>query len=191
MDLDAPPMEIKALKFFLLFLLLLSGCGKTKQKYSDIRIDPDYMPLQELQGPSILTLTEKNEKLWILKTPHLMRYRKKGDTYASPVDIVYFNKSGNSHLIADSGKISIDMDTLVGKGNVKIDTYDHKYLTTEYVAWYKKTNKIWSNADVRMVTEDKSVYTGTGFIANTDLSEWKILKNVHARIANVDNMEVK
>jgi LPS export ABC transporter protein LptC len=176
-------MEIKTL--IVLFLLFVS-CSDKRPKISKTFINPDSLPAQELFENTKLSLTEKNKKLWSLTTDHIIKYRRDGSTYMQPVDIIYYTEGGRSHLKADSGRISSEMDTLISNGNVKITTYDKKEVTTTYIAWYKKSDKVTSDRFVKMVTSEGDEYTGTGFIANTSLSEWKILKNVKARIHNID-----
>ncbi len=183
MDLDARTMEIKTL--IIIFLLLVS-CSDKKPKISKTNINPDSIPVQEFFENTRLSLTEKNKKLWSLNTNHIIKYRKDGSTYIQPVDIIYYTDNGRSHLTADSGRISSEMDTLISNGNVKITTYDRKEVTTSYIAWFKKSDRVTSDRFVKMITTEGDVYTGTGFIANTSLSEWKILKNVKARIHNID-----
>jgi LPS export ABC transporter protein LptC len=177
-------MEIKTLIFL---LLTLTACSDKHHRISSTTINPDSLPMQEFFENTKLTLTEKNRKLWTLCTSHIVKYRKDGSTYIQPVDIIYFTEGGHSRLKADSGRISSEMDTLISSGNVIISTYDKKEVTTSYIAWYKKSDKVTSDRFVKMITSEGDVYTGTGFIANTSLSEWKILKNVKARIHNIDN----
>lgn len=185
MDMDARPMEIKTL-IPLLALMALWGCGGQGPKISNVRISADSLPAQEFFGETRLSLTEKNKKLWSLTTTHILKYRKGNHTYLDPVDIIYFTRDGRTHLKADSGVITGDMDTLRALGKITIRTFDKKEVTTSQIAWYKKTDKVASDRYVRMVTSEGDVYTGTGFIANTDLTEWKILKNVKAKINDLN-----
>ena len=177
-------MEIKTL--ILALLLQFAACSNKHPKISKTFIPSDSLPSQEFFENTRLSLTEKNKKIWTLNTSHIIKYRRDGSTYMQPVDIIYYTEQGRSHLNADSGRISAEMDTLISNGNVKITTYDKKEVTTSAIAWYKKSDKIASDRYVKMITSEGDVYTGTGFIANTSLSEWKILKNVKAKIHNID-----
>jgi LPS export ABC transporter protein LptC len=176
-------MEIKIL---ILVMVVFCACSDKRHKISSTTINPDSLPAQEFFENTKLSLTEKNKKLWTLNTNHIVKYRKDGSTYIQPVDILYYTEGGHSRLKADSGRISSDMDTLESSGSVSISTYDKKEVTTSYIAWFKKSDKVTSDRFVKMVTSEGDVYTGTGFIANTSLSEWKILKNVKAKIHNID-----
>jgi len=182
MDLDARKVEVAALIF-----LILAGfsCSRKKPRISEITIEASRLPVQEFFDSTRLTLTEKDRKIWTLKTTHIIKYRKDGYIYMNPVEIDYFLEKGKSHLTADSGKISEKMDTLIAMGTVRIKTDQGRRVRTTYMAWHQKTNKVTSPAFVRMDTPGGDVYSGTGFIANTDLSEWRILKNVRAEIQNV------
>ncbi|OGJ94145.1 MAG: LPS export ABC transporter periplasmic protein LptC [Candidatus Raymondbacteria bacterium RifOxyC12_full_50_8] len=166
--------------------LILISCSRDKPKISGTRIEESRLPVQEFFDTTRLTLTEDNRKLWTLTSTHIIKYRKDSRTYVNPVDLVYFQTNGTSHLTADSGKISENMDTLIAMGKVKISTAEGKRVTTSLIAWDKKSAKVTSDKFVRMVTEEGDVYSGRGFIANTDLSEWRILRNVQAEIHNVD-----
>jgi LPS export ABC transporter protein LptC len=177
-------MEIKALILFT--AVLFCACSDKKPNPGELIIDNDKLPVQEFMDQTRMTLTEKNKKLWTLKTNHLLKYRKDGHIYLTPVDIIYFTAQGESHLFSDSGNISNAFDTLIANGNVKISTYDGKQVTTSSIAWHKKTNKVFSDRLVEMITSEGDIYTGTGFTANTDLSEWHILKNVKAKIHDVN-----
>jgi len=177
-------MEIKTL--ILIVAFLLGGCSGKKQKISELVIDSEHLPVQEFMDQTTMSLTEKNKKLWTLKTKHLIKYRKDGHIYMAPVNITYFTSQGESLLSSDSGHVSNAFDTLIATGNVKIVTYDKKQVVTTYIAWHKKSNKVFSDRFVEMTTSEGDVYTGTGFTANTDLSEWRILKNVKAKIHNIN-----
>jgi LPS export ABC transporter protein LptC len=177
-------MEIKTLIF--LAAIMLFSCSDKKPKSDELIIDSDKLPVQEFLDQTRMTLTEKNKKLWTLKTDHLLKYRKDGHIYLTPVDIIYFTTQGESHLHSDSGHISNAFDTLIANGDVKISTYDGKQVTTSSISWHKKTNKVFSDRLVEMITSEGDIYTGTGFTANTDLSEWRILRNVKAKIHDVN-----
>lgn len=181
-------MEIKTL--ILLAAFFCFSCSEKKPNSGELIIDPEHLPQQEFLEQTKMSLTENNRKLWTLKTNHLVKYRKDGHIYLNPVDIIYFTTQGESRLFADSGHISSAFDTLIATGSVKIKTYDNKQVTTSYIAWHKKSNKVFSDRLVEMVTSSGDIYTGTGFTANTDLSEWRILKNVKAKIHDV-NADIK
>ena len=178
MDMDARTLEIISL----CCCLFLLNCGKQNPRISETRIEQENLPLQEFFDSTRLSCTENNRKLWTLNTTHLIKYRRDGRIFVDPVHILYNTKEGHSVLKADSGQISDRMDTLIASGNVRVKASDGKTLTTTLIAWHKGTNKVTSDRFVRLVTGEGDVYSGTGFIANTDLSEWKILKNVKARI---------
>jgi LPS export ABC transporter protein LptC len=176
-------MDARKVEVLALFLAMaLVSCGRQGPRVSETRIEPENLPQQEFFDSTRLSCTEDNRRLWTLTTHHLIKYRKDGRIAVDPVRIIYNTREGRSVLISDSGQISSNMDTLIASGRVKITASDGKKLTTELIAWYKLTNKVTSDRFVRLVTEDNDVYSGTGFIANTDLSEWKILHNVKARI---------
>jgi LPS export ABC transporter protein LptC len=183
MDLDARKVEIKAIP---IIILCLFGCSDKGPKISDTNINMEKLPVQEFFDSTKMSLTENNVKIWTLNTTHLVKYRMAERIFINPVDITYFTRDGTSRLTADSGHISHEMDTLVANSNVRIRTSDNKLVTTSYIAWHKMTDKISSDRFVKMVTQEGDVYSGTGFIANTNLSEWKILKNVKAQIHEVD-----
>lgn len=178
-------MEIKAL-IVVCLCVALWGCGNKRPKFSDIRIDADSLPVQEFFDSTKMSLTEDNIKIWTLHTTHLKKFRKNGRIYIDPVDVTYYTKEGQSHLVSDSGMISHEMDTLIARSNVSITTSDGRKVTTTHIAWNKQSNKVTSDQFVKMVTKEGDVYSGEGFEANTDLSEWRILRNVKARIHQID-----
>ncbi|MFH0920454.1 MAG: LPS export ABC transporter periplasmic protein LptC [Fibrobacterota bacterium] len=179
-------MEIKTLTLFLAAALLFCACGDKKPAANELVIDNDNLPVQEFMDRTTMSLTEKNKKLWTLKTSHLVKFRKGGHIYLNPVEIIYFTPQGESHLRSDSGHISSAFDTLIATGNVKISTYDGKQVTTSAISWHKKTDKVFSDRLVEMMTSEGDIYTGTGFTANTNLSEWRILHNVKAKINDMN-----
>jgi LPS export ABC transporter protein LptC len=184
-------MEIQTVKIAALSacaaLLLACGCKRNQPRISHMNIDPDSLPAQEFFDSTRMTLTEKNKKLWSLSTTHLIKYRRDSRIFIDPVEVIYYTRDGTSRLTADSGTISNQMDTLTAHGNVDIITSDNRRVTTTAIAWDKHSGKVTSDRFVKMVTPDRDVYSGTGFIANTDLTEWKILHNVRARIHQVES----
>lgn len=149
-------------------------------------MNPDSIPLQVFRDTVKMSMTENGKKLWSLAATNIVRYKTGMGTIVFPVDIIYYTKTGTSHLKADTGLISPSMDTLEALGNVEVKTYDHKTVTTSRIIWYKATDKVVSDRFVKMVTTEGDAYSGIGFVANTNLSEWKILKNVKAKILNVN-----
>ncbi|OGS36966.1 MAG: LPS export ABC transporter periplasmic protein LptC [Elusimicrobia bacterium RIFOXYB2_FULL_49_7] len=179
---------MEKINLFLLFFLFLwlPGCKNERLPVSQVRIDTDKMPLQEFKDTTRLSCTENDRRLWTLTTTHLVKYKADGRIYVNPVHITYNTRDGVSLLESDSGQISYAMDTLLAVGNVRICAADGKRLVTSLIGWYKNTGKIISDRFVKFTTEDGDVYSGVGFIANTDLSEWKILRNVRATIHEAD-----
>ncbi|MBL8026409.1 MAG: LPS export ABC transporter periplasmic protein LptC [Fibrobacteres bacterium] len=176
-------------QFLLLILIALTisistGCKSKKPQFGKGSMHPDSIPLQEFTDTVRMSMTEKGVKRWSLITTHIVRYKTKGGTVVTPVHVTYYTNTGLSILTADTGIISSAQDTLEANGNVAIKTYDKKEVTTTRIVWHKSTDKVESDRAVKMITAEGDVYTGTGFKANTNLSEWRILKNVKARIKN-------
>jgi LPS export ABC transporter protein LptC len=177
----------KGIFFFLITSLVFCvGCRNKKPAISSSIINVDSIPMQEFVDTVRMSMTEKDKKLWSLTTTHIIRYKSKGGTIVSPVDVVYYTKTGTSHLTADTGLISVAQDTLEARGNVQIKTYDNRSVATSRIIWFKKTDRVESDRSVKMVTAEGDVYTGVGFRANTNLTEWRILKNVKAKIKNAN-----
>jgi LPS export ABC transporter protein LptC len=176
----------KPLILIAVILILCGGCRNKQPAISGTSMNVDSIPMQEFTDTVRMSMTEKDKKLWSLTTTHIIRYRSKGGTIVSPVDVIYYTNTGTSHLTADTGLISVAQDTLEALGNVVIKTYDNRSVTTSRIVWFKKTDRVESDRAVKMVTTEGDVYTGVGFKANTNLTEWRILKNVKAKIKNAN-----
>lgn len=117
-----------------------------------------------------------------LKSPQADRYVGKINFTLFPkgMDITFFDfaQKEESRLTADYGiayENANGMSRMVAKRNVVVVNKKGEKLNTEHLVWDAVTKKVYTDAFVKITTEDE-VLLGDGLIANEDFSEYEIKK---------------
>lgn len=123
-----------------------------------------------------------------LKAPQIDRYGGKKPYLEMPLgmNVIFYqeDKKEQTKLTANYG-IGYDngngvMEKMEAKGNVIVINEKGEKLNTEHLIWNTFTQKIYTDAFVKITTKDQVIW-GDGMEADQDFSEYKI-KNVQGEI---------
>ena len=172
----------------LLTLVLIAGCAQNDQSANtDSEIsDSLNRPDSESFGTTI-SIYKKDRITAEIIAERVLKYEALDSTMAYDLDIEILDSTGQitTRISGDSGVIR-DSESLVRIfGNVKVTTDSEIYLETDYLWWNSKTDRIKSDAFVK-ITRDDFVVTGWGLDADNRLSSIKILNRVSGSISDLE-----
>ena len=138
------------------------------------------LPLTEYHDTTILDMHDESRKAWRLTTTHLVRWPGEALVNATPVDLVMFDSVGKQaiHVTADSGAVDEGVTFLLAKGHVFGRSAKGMELRTDSLRWNKTLNQVYTDARVRVVSENGDILTGKGFTSDANLDHWQILSEV-------------
>jgi len=116
----------------------------------------------------------------ILTAPKLLRFENKEnpyDEYPEGLDVKFFDTGFNTTgtLTCEYAKYLVNENIWDARKNVEaINLNTGEQLNTEQLFWDIEKELIYSDAFVRITTQDEVLY-GNGFESNQDFSTWKIL----------------
>ncbi len=162
----------------LLAVLLVAGCNSERiaDKSTPSESDSLLIPDAEVYGATI-QLYDKGRVTTKILADKIVKFDSIDSTMGYDLDIDFYDSTGavSSHVVGDSGVIRENAGLLHIFGNVVVVTNDNRKLNTDDLLWNKATNKITTDAFVR-ITRGKDVVTGWGLVANNDLSQVTIKK---------------
>ncbi len=172
------------LSVLLALILVLSGCS-TKEKVSsdsDSTSPSEILPDSELRGATIY-LYEKEKVTTEIHAERVLKYEVKDSTMVYVLDMDFFDSTGHitTQLVGDSGIIRELTSQLYVYGNVVVTTADNSKLETDYLYWNTTTDKIETDAFVR-ITKKNDVITGWGMEADPGLTRVKVLNRVSGTV---------
>ena len=174
----------------LLFILplALTSCSSREKVSSDAdQVESTIqIPDSELRGATIY-LYEKEKVTTEVHAQRLLKFEAIDSTMAYILDIDFFDSTGHitTELVADSGVIRETTNQLHVFGNVVVVTDDMSRLETDYLYWNTGTDKIRTDAFVRITKKD-DVITGWGMEADPGLTRIKILNQVSGTVYDED-----
>ena len=77
-----------------------------------------------------------------------------------------------SILIAESGEVNMETNSVKALGKCTVETVDNEYLQTRDVSYDATKQLIYSDSDIK-ITKGKDVIYGKGFQSDTDLENTK------------------
>jgi len=178
---------------FALLLLLstwsLSGCtGDDMAKNSETgMIDSARLPDSEVADARIF-LYDRGQVTAEILAERIRKFEAIDSTVGYRLDIVFYDSLGliTSTVVGDSGVIRETSGLLNIFGNVIVLTADSSRLETDYLLWDQKTQKIRTDAFVRITDIDGNVITGWGMEADRNLVPFKILRQVSGTVQETD-----
>jgi len=168
----------KKIIFILLSAVLLFSLGCQRDKPTDTGpqgIKEDF-PDQEGWNSTIRS-TNKGQVDALIKYGHMARYSKKKMVHFDEgVKVDFFDTEGThtSTLTAKSGNLNEQNNDVEAQGNVVVVSDSGVTLFTEHLFWNQKTEKIVSEVDVMITTDNGDTLYGTGFESDPELANWKI-----------------
>ncbi len=160
---------------------LLNACNQNEKTIpKDFEAVRKNLPIQ--QGNNIrYYYTEQTLLKAVLEAPF---FREVLDTnrhsiihFDSSFKIIFFNSQGKkeSQLTANYGLYHNRKGYAEAKGNVVVFNENNEKLETEQLFWYKNTDKLSTNAFVKITRKDEVLF-GDSLVSNTSFTNYKIYK---------------
>lgn len=179
-------MLLKKILYIIGFYFLLSCSENEKTIPKDYEQVRKALPVQE--GKNIRYFyTEQTVLKAVLEAPH---FREILDTnqhsivlFDSSFKIVFYNSEGKkeSELRANRGLYYNKKGYAEARGNVVVINEKNEKLETEKLFWYKASDKLSTNALVKITRQDEILF-GDSLVSNTSFTNYKIYK-LKGRIA--------
>ena len=171
--------------------LLLAGCSSDNRNLSNLPAGADSLarPDSEVSGARIY-LYDKGQVTSEIYSAKIIKFEEKDSTAAYQLDIDIYDSTGNvsTRIVGDSGFIRETKGLLNIFGNVVVDTDDSTRLETEYLWWDSNTDRIKTDAFVRITRAD-DVITGWGLDADNRLKDFRILSQVSGTITDPEKLQ--
>ncbi|MFZ5980538.1 MAG: LPS export ABC transporter periplasmic protein LptC [Candidatus Zixiibacteriota bacterium] len=183
-------MKMKTAAFLALAaIVILTGCNAdntSKSTQLNLIDDTANRPDSEVRNARIY-LYDKGRVTTEIFSTEIHKFDELDSTMGYQLDIDFFDSTGvvMSEVIGDSGIIREQSGQLSIYGNVVVITEDKTKLETDYLYWNTVTDKIYTDAFVRITSED-GVLTGWGLEADQRLSSYQILSRVSGTADKVD-----
>ena len=167
-------------KIIFIFLLIASAflvysCD-SKFEPPKISMGTDSAPTQESWNSEV-TFSDSGNVKAILKAGHISVYSTKSYYLIDSGAKVDFYKNGKqaSTLTGNRGKVDDITKDIEIYDSVKVVNNEGVKLTTEKLLWKNKTQKVYSDAFVRIITPKEKI-EGIGFESDQNLSNYVIYK---------------
>ena len=184
-------MKSHILKIAFLLSLLIVGCTDSNNSTEKITAEFDSinLPDSELRVAQIKFYKKGNITSEIL-ADKIVKFDDEDSTLAYTLDIKILDSLGmaTSTITGDSGIIKEAQGAVQIYGNVIVITNDSTKLETEYLWWNSYTNRIKSDAFVR-ITKNGDIISGWGLDADNKLNSFKILNQVSGEVSDPEKLE--
>lgn len=172
-------MFYKYLALTVLLLVVMSGCSNEgPSNVNHGAIDTTGLPDSEVSGAHI-NLYDGSRVTTEIIADKIIQFEAQDSTMAYNLHIDSFDSLGqlNSKITGDSAVIREQTGLFVIFGHVVVATADSTRLETELLHWNPKTDRIHTDAFVR-ITRPDAVARGWGFEADQRIKSYKILHRV-------------
>lgn len=152
-------------------------------------ISPENLPTLEIKNFESL-ITDSGVIRNSIKAPLLLQFENNSKSFLefpNGMKFIQYNEKKEiiSSISADYAKQFVKEEKWEAKNNVVVTNEKGDSLKTEHLIWEEKTEKIYTEEFVKIISPDK-VITGIGLTSNQNMSDWNI-KNVKGIIyVNVD-----
>ncbi len=172
---------------FIFLVILVASCSKTDD-FEEKKITITPRPAMLFDSTTTMEYYDEEKLLWVLQTKHLERWSGSERIFARPINVVIYDSLGveSGVVKADSGTLDNNLSFIVAKGDVFLKTETGASIKADSLTWDKRSNRIRTDSRVRVISDNGDVLTGTGFISDADLKDWRILSDVTAILQNVD-----
>ncbi len=144
---------------------------KKKEKFADVSV----------KNAKIVFTDSAKTKIKIV-TPLLKQYKLEKDPYTEfpeGIEVFFFNahEEVKSKIKANYAIYYEDEELWEARDDVVTVNNKGEKLNTEQMFWDQKERKIYSNKFTKIKTEDDIFYGQNGFVANQDMSKWRLNKS--------------
>ena len=155
---------------------LFTACEEPKQSK---KVDPYSGPIEEINDVKLLYSEAAKLKVR-LTTAKQFRYANDNRRYPKPVNIVFYNPTGEevTTIRSDSGRYDKAKDVYVVMGNViVVNKQKQEKLLTPELSWKPQTKKVFTDKRVTILSQQtgEKLY-GVGLDANQDFTQYSIRK---------------
>lgn len=155
---------------------MLFACEETKKAK---KVNPYTGPIEEINDVRLLYSEAAKLKVK-LTTAKQFRYINDDRRYPKPVNIVFYNPTGEevTTIRSDSGRYDKAKDVYVVMGNVVVvNKQKQEKLLTPELNWKPQTKKVYTEKRVTILSQltGEKLY-GIGLDANQDFSQYAIRK---------------
>lgn len=183
--------RIPHLALLLVLLVLTVGCGRDDRS-SDARtdvFDSTHSPDSEASGV-LVHLYERGQVTALIKADKFLKFSTNDSTMAYHVDADSFDSLGNvkTQVSGDSAIIRETDGFLMIFGNVIVISDDGRRLETDYLNWNSQTDRIYTDAFVRITTPEETV-RGWGMEADQQIRRYKILHRVSGEVEDASRLQ--
>ncbi len=181
-------------KYIIVFAsLTILGCSDTSNSTQEMTTEFDSinLPDSELRVAQI-KFFKKGEITSEILAEKVVKFDAEDSMLAYVLDIKMLDSLGNTTttIKGDSGIIKEVQGAVKIYGHVVVITHDSTKLETEYLWWNSYTNRIKSDAFVR-ITKHGDIISGWGLDADNKLNSFKILNQVSGEVADPEKLETK
>lgn len=163
--------------------LLAAACFETPVPPTYEAPEEEHLPDQEAWDTTIYLLQDNRQRV-VATAGHRVHHPATQQTVIDEgLRVEFYDEEGRhaSTLAADRGVIDEQSRDMSAIGRVVVVSPEHGALETDSLRWTQETNRIATDAPVRITTE-KDTITGIGFEADPGLREWEIRRDVRGRL---------
>lgn len=185
-------IKMKYLTVYIIIALLISGCSGSDSTLNDKSALSDSVNLPDSEVlVAQIQLYKKEGMTAEIYSEKIIKFDDEDSTLAYDLNIRILDSIGNvsTNIVGDSGIIRDVMGIVHIYSNVRVVTDDSTTLETEYLWWNSNSNRIKSDAFVRITTEAGDIITGWGLDADNQLKSFKILNQVSGEVADPEKYE--
>ncbi len=173
--------------------LTLISCSDSSKSTDEMSVEFDsiLLPDSELRMAQI-KFFKKGETTSEIIAEKIKSFDTKDSMLAYVLHIKILDSLGNATttITGDSGIIKEVQGAVQIYGHVLVITDDSTKLETEYLWWNSYTNRIKSDAFVR-ITKQGDIISGWGLDADNKLNSFKILNQVSGEVADPGKLETQ
>lgn len=164
--------------YFILLGLLMMACSNLDEEPRSR--EAKLRPLMKFEEETVLENYEDSILQWRLRTQYLERWAGSERIFVKPIDVDIFDSLGVkvAFLRADSGSLDTKMTFINAYGHVHAHSPEGASVRADSLTWSKADNRVQTLSPVRVVTPQGDVLAGVGFISDSKLNQWEILKDV-------------
>jgi len=187
---------MKSFTIYILALLLMTliGCSDKSNSSQEMTAEFDSisLPDSELRIAQI-KFYKKGVITSEILSDKIINFDAKDSMLAYTLHIKILDSLGTATttISGDSGIIQEVQGAVKIYGHVIVITDDSTKLETEYLWWNSDTNRIKSDAFVRITRQGEAVISGWGLDADNQLKSFKILNQVSGEISDPERLDTK
>ena len=173
------------LAFFL--LCQLAGCQREEPPRVE-EGDFQNAPEQVIENMEV-TFTEQGRRTGVLRADSVAIYQQGQVKKGKKIQVDFYDQGGEhaSILTAEEGTYDSKAEEIEARGNVVVISDDGVRLDTEVLCWRKQTNRIFTEAFVK-ITRGKNTISGYGLDTDPRLEDVHIQRDLQGRIEDVQEI---